>query len=132
DSQGRQKPYLDGYTLQFFADAAAQTGSFGTRQHDFSYGSTLPVVTAGSYEGLYEFYQRNPHIVLQIHPNAAPSFVIAGHADRPPWNDERVRRAVSMAVPRQMIIDTLQDGRGYGGPWFPWPYIFDSTPSLDD
>jgi peptide/nickel transport system substrate-binding protein len=40
---------------------------------------------------------------------------------RPPWNDIKVREAFSLAVNRDELIDTLQDGEGnYSGP-IQWP-----------
>lgn len=131
DAQGRKKPYLDGYSLLMFNDMASETAAFETKQIDFAYSTNQPVLT-GAFGGAWEFYKRNPKTVMQIHPPANASFCIIGHYDKAPWSDPRVRQAFSLAMPREKIIKALYQGRGFAGPFYPWPFLFEKAPGIKE
>ncbi len=74
--------------------------------------------------------QRNPSLVLQAHPSMNVSF-IALHAFHPALSDPRVRKAISLAVNREAIIESVY--YGYGTPAYSilppesWAYNNDTT-----
>jgi peptide/nickel transport system substrate-binding protein len=90
------KPYLDGVELYTIADASGSIAAMRTGK--------LELIPAGRGEGLPHFLVPEartipgakvlPHSLFQSSEN------VVGRVDQKPWNDVRVRRAVSMAIDR--------------------------------
>jgi peptide/nickel transport system substrate-binding protein len=90
------KPYLDGVELYTIADASGSIAAMRTGK--------LDLIPAGRGEGLPHFLVPEartipgarvlPHALFQTSEN------VIGRVDQKPWNDVRVRRAVSMAIDR--------------------------------
>jgi peptide/nickel transport system substrate-binding protein len=129
DAAGRRLPYVDGYTLPFFADVAAFSASFQLGNIETHYGVLPP--NQQSWTGLRQFLTRNPKVVVQKSTPLAGGFNVAPHFDKPPFSDPRVRQALSLSLDRATILKSLYFGFGYGGPWFPWPAAVDTMPTLD-
>ncbi|GEM_PF-6805029 len=99
------KPYLDGVDIFFFPDASAALSSFRARQLDHfptlgdkaqkdSILSSLPDVKVTN-----EFLQL---LFCKFHFDTT----------KPPWNNEKLRQAVSLTLNRQAHIDTFAGGEG--------------------
>jgi len=122
DYWDKGRPYLDEYTILSTPDAATRLAAFRTGQSDI-----LWVASLGEVETVRK---TNPAAVVQEYKNVLAPFGLSLAQDRPPFNDVRVRRAISMAVDRQRQVDTLFEGHGIPGWGVPYIYYQDKMPTL--
>ncbi len=116
------RPYVDEYTILSTPDAATRLAAFRTGQSDILWLASL-----GEVETVRK---TNPAAVVQEYKNVLAPFGLALAQDKPPFNDVRVRRAISMAVDRQKQVDTLFEGHGIPGWGVPYLYYQDEMPTL--
>ena len=93
---GKQLPYLDGIIAYYFADVNSNIAAFHAKQIDS--------VSAGDRIAWESIIQGHPDYVSMITPpppGNQPN--MAMRLDKAPWNDIRVRRAMSMGIDRQLI-----------------------------
>jgi ABC-type transport system substrate-binding protein len=93
------RPYLDGLGMYRIADNQALLNAFKTKALD----AVQTNVTQSDAETLKKQF---PDVVVKTGPGAV-RFEMILKGDRPPFNDVRVRQAMSKAINRQEIIDTL-------------------------
>ncbi len=116
------RPYIDEYVILSTPDAATRMAAFRTGQSD--------IIWLASPSEVETIKKTNPSAVVQSYHNTLTPFGVALAQDKPPFNDVRVRRAVSMAIDRQKQADTLFEGHGIIGWGVPYLYYADKQPTL--
>jgi peptide/nickel transport system substrate-binding protein len=118
------RPYVDEYIILSTPDDATRKAAFRTGQADFIW-----VASPSEVETLRK---TNPTAVAQAYHNTLAPFGLALAQDKPPFNDVRVRRAISMAIDRQKQVDTVFEGHGIPGWGVPYIYYQDKPPTAAD
>jgi ABC-type transport system substrate-binding protein len=122
DYWNKDRPYIDEYTILSTPDAATRLATFRTGQADFFW-----VASPSEVETVRK---TNPNVQVQAFHNTLAPFGVALAQDKPPFNDLRVRRAISMAIDRQKMVDTVFEGHGIVGWGVPYIYYTDKQPTL--
>jgi peptide/nickel transport system substrate-binding protein len=113
DKDGRQLPYLDAIRLIFTRDPASEAALFRTKQADMMRPPTLDM--------LFELMKTVPDLWLYRVPSLGwGDYQLTLKLDKAPFNDVRVRRALSMAINREVVAEVINRGdAAIYGP-FPW------------
>src|SRR5205809_3178319 len=118
------RPYIDEYIILSTPDDATRVAAFRTGQSD--------VIWRASVSDAEAIRKSNPAVLAQAYHNTLAPFGLALAQDRPPYNDVRVRRAISMAIDRQKQVDTVFEGHGIPGWGVPYIYYQDKAPTLKE
>jgi ABC-type transport system substrate-binding protein len=124
DYYDKARPYVDQYTILSTPDAATRLAAFRTGQSD--------ILWVASPSEVETVRKTNPGAVVQAYHNTLTPFGVALAQDRPPFNDVRVRRAISMAIDRQKQVDTIFEGHGFLGWGVPYIYYQDTKPTAKE
>ena len=98
-------PYLDGIEFQFLPDEAARLSAMMAKQIDMTWVPT-PAVAAQAVKGT--------DLVLLAETYNKPVCLYLNNTKKP-FDDVRVRRAISLALNRQEFVDTVALGHGSYG-----------------
>lgn len=107
DDQGNHLPYLDGYELSFITDKNTEISQFSAGRLD---GMVVPAELVDAVK------RQNPEAIFTQSVSNQLVFMFfppaAFDANEPPFNDDRVRKAVSLALDREALIDLASGGKG--------------------
>ena len=106
-------PYLDGVKRYFIPDANTRKAAFRTKQTD-QFGPTERDLADPGMGALL----KDENITLQSGPSVSWGTVNL-NTDRKPFNDLRVRQAISLAIDRPGYIKAIQFGAGVLGGYVP-------------
>jgi peptide/nickel transport system substrate-binding protein len=121
DYYDKGRPYVDEYVILSTPDYATRVAAFRTGQSDF--------ISLASPSEVETIRKTNPAAQVQAFHNTLTPFGLALAQDKPPFNDLRVRRAISMAIDRQKQVDTVYEGHGFPGWGIPYLYFQDTPPT---
>jgi len=121
DYYDRGRPYVDQQVILSTPDFATRLAAFRTGQSEILYVSSPSEVET--------VRKTNPDALVQEYKNVLAPFGLALAQDKPPFNDLRVRRAISMAIDRQKQVDTIYEGHGMIGWGVPYVYYQDAPPT---
>jgi len=116
------RPYLDEYHILSTPDAATRLAAFRSGQSDIHFVASLADAAA--------ILKTTPAAAVQEYKTVQTVFGLALAQDKPPFNDVKVRRAISMAIDRQKQVDTVYEGHGIPGWGVPYIYYQDKPPTL--
>jgi peptide/nickel transport system substrate-binding protein len=100
---GSPRPWIDGIDFRIIMDRAARRTAFLSQQIDIYDVDTIR--EAEEIEGM------DDRIVVSSEPGLY-TWSLGMRADREPFNDDRVRRAIARGLNRQEFIDKLDFGEG--------------------
>jgi len=106
------RPYLDGLTLYIIPDFGTAYAAFRTRRllmMSFAQESTAHQAEA----------ELGTQVVIQKVPGTSMRPVFNMNTSRKPWDNVRVREAVSLTIDREAAIKVITDGEGTIGGFMP-------------
>jgi peptide/nickel transport system substrate-binding protein len=114
DKDGRALPYLDAIRLVFTRDSATELALFRSKNIDIMRGPP-------TLDMLFELLKTVPDTqVYRIPSFGWGAYELFLRLDKAPYNDVRVRRAISMAINRDVVAEVINRGdAALYGP-FPW------------
>ncbi len=117
-------PLLDAIDYSLIADFATTRAAFRAGQIHLGGGDNLTPAEMRAFVGSAP--NAIPYII-----EPAFSYVFLTRLDKAPFNDVRVRRAISMAIDRPGIVKDIFEGEASIQSPIPWQYMYDARPSLD-
>ena len=115
---------IDGAEFKMAPDASARLASFRAKQIEYAYG------LADTKRNIDDLLKTNPDIQANFTPNAGGSNAFGYNNQNPKFQDVRIRRALSLAMDRQAIVQLVFEGLARPGlPSMPWIYVADKAPT---
>jgi len=119
------RPYLDGLRYMIIRERGTGTAALQTGRVDVAFPGDTPKSIADQLK------KSTPQIVTTAVGTSVIDHLLF-NVGRPPFDNPRMREAVSRAIDRRAYIDAVyQGGATLGGPMAPKPYGFWSLPEKD-
>jgi len=111
-------PYIDRVETLVDEDTASRMAAFLAGKYDVGYDFPATITRTDWAQIKDTVKQRRPNLrTLEFPANVMGH--ISMRTDKPPFNDVRVRQAMSLAIDRQTIIDSTYEGGGVFNPPVP-------------
>ena len=115
---------MDGFEFRIILDGAARTAAFRVGQIDYAYQ------LAPNLQTLQKILETNPDVQVNLLVVTYNSTTFGMNLTLPKYADERVRRAISLAFDRELMVDLIYDGLGKIFHVIPWTYLYDKEPTV--
>lgn len=109
------RPYLDGYRFLILKDEATRLSAFRTGKVQMT-GKMHAALTPSDMETVKK---ENPSLKFYRTATLLSSWFMM-NTRRPPYQDQKVRKAISLVVDRQAALKALAEGQGIVGKAFPF------------
>jgi peptide/nickel transport system substrate-binding protein len=97
------RPYLDGIEWTIIKDLSTRTLAFTAGRGDLIYGVLIPQ--------LKDIKSQLPDAICDVVPaNVSRNLLV--NRDKPPFDNPKIRRAMSLSLDRKAFIDILYQGQG--------------------
>ncbi|MBI2887559.1 MAG: ABC transporter substrate-binding protein [Chloroflexi bacterium] len=127
NSAGQRMPYLDKANMFVIPDAATARAAYRAGQ--------VEVVDTRTVADTEDVLRSTPDTIVQSNGQTMVRGNVNGlqmRLDKAPFNDVRVRRALSMGVDRKAFNETLYEGRGIMAVGMAWIFFTRTYPKLED
>ena len=115
---------IDGAHFQIVSDPAARIAGLRVGQYDYAYG------TPGNKTELDALIGTNPDMQVNLSP-VTYGQAFGMNLSNPLFADERIRRAMTLAIDTDLMEAVIYDGWAKTLPLQPWTFIFDEEPTLE-
>src|SRR5262249_9477072 len=112
------QPYIDRIEVAVDEDNASRMAAFIAGKYDLGWEYQGVIARTDWLQMRDTLKQRRPRLQTVEYPNAVMQH-ISMRTDKAPFSDVRVRRAMSLAINRQAIIDAVYEGVGVLNPPVP-------------
>src|SRR4030095_6876083 len=112
------QPYIDGIEWSVDEDNASRLAAFIAGKYDLGWEYQGVINRVDWMQIKDTLKQKRPRLQTVEYPNAVMTH-ISMRTDKAPFSDVRVRRAISLAVHRQGIVDAVLEGAGVFNPAVP-------------
>ena len=116
---------LDGFEFLVMPDHVARLAQFRVGNIDYAYG------LVSSVRDLNEVLDTNPDIQVNLIPITSNGVTVGMNHTLAKYQDVRVRRAISLAIDRQEILDIVFDGIGKALNVIPWTFMYEEEATIE-
>ena len=113
---------IDRWELPLIRDLGAAEAQFRVGRLDYG-------MSASTSDDLEKILETNPDTQYFTGPLQTSTTALTFNMDLPRWQDVRIRRAISLAVDREELLDIIFSGLGVVMPQMDWRYFFDESPA---
>ncbi len=125
DPLGRKMPFVGGVDYLTIPDAAARSASLRTKQVEYIISAANTSSEAKSLAKVSG---------LLVYASSAPNtpYLVGMRLDKAPFDNVDVRRALSLAIDRDGMMQAAFEGAASNLPTWPWIWAFDKAPTAED
>jgi peptide/nickel transport system substrate-binding protein len=108
-------PYLDGVEFSIIGNRSTRILAFGANEFDLTFVADVTVPLIG------EVMARSPKAICKLVPTGVSTNLVVNR-NKPPFDNEKLRKAMSLALDRQGTIDIVSGGKAnIAGAMMPLP-----------